>query len=110
MTALFKYYKLTLFIMALALAGCGGGGNSSPSSPAEPSQPPIDATSAFACGSGGATVTGDNSPGSYVLFESAPVSPLALSADGNQLLVTNTPANCLEIYTIESDQFRLKAT
>ena len=110
MTALFKYYKVTLFIMALALAGCGGGGNSSPSSPAEPSQPPIDATSAFACGSGGATVTGDNSPGSYVLFESAPVRPLALSADGNQLLVTNTPANCLEIYTIESDQFRLKAT
>src|SRR6056297_2325882 len=37
MTALFKYYKVTLFIMALALAGFVGDGNSSPSSPAEPS-------------------------------------------------------------------------
>ena len=107
---LFKNLNTVWFVIAVALPGCGGGGGGSSSSPEEPSIPPIEATSAFACGSGGATITDDGSPGSYVLFESAPVRPLALSADGTRLLVTNTPANCLEIYAIEADQFRLQAT
>ena len=116
---------ITLAAMATA---CGGGGGSSspggpvatspdqpdvidqPSNPEAPTDPPAARRDAFACGSGGATLNADQAPGSYVLFESAPVRPLAWSDDGSRLLVTNTPANCLEIYAMEADQFRLEAT
>jgi uncharacterized protein (TIGR03437 family) len=37
---------------------------------------------------------------SYTLFESGPVRPLALSADGTLLYAVNTPANRLEIFSI----------
>lgn len=65
---------------------------------------------AFGCGSGGASLTAGESPDSYVLFESGPVRPLAWSEDGSRLLVTNTPANCLEVYAVEEQGFRLEAT
>ena len=119
----------TVIVIAALSSACGGGGSSdantvTTSSPEPPQtveptpsptpEPPIDQptqrTNAFACGSGGASVDADQSPGSYVLFESAPVRPLAWSDDGSRLLVTNTPANCLEIYAVEADQFRLEAT
>lgn len=78
---------------------------------------------AFACGSGSES-TIDGTPGDFVdadsdsnkdlfkrvdltLFESGPVRPLALSPDGTLLFVTNTPANCLEIYSTASDQLVL---
>ena len=121
--------KLTAAVITLAVmaTACGGGGSSSsgaavvaspdqpdiidpPPAPDEPAEPPVARRDAFACGSGGATVNADQSAGSYVLFESAPVRPLAWSEDGSRLLVTNTPANCLEIYAVEADQFRLEAT
>ncbi|MEM1154523.1 MAG: hypothetical protein AAGI44_10295, partial [Pseudomonadota bacterium] len=127
---------MTVFASVLTLAvlsACGGGGGGSstapingpapPPAPVDPApEPPISSpppvssdlptsrTSAFACGSGGASVNADQAPNSYVLFESAPVRPLALSADGRRLLVTNAPANCLEIYTLEADQFILEST
>ena len=37
---------------------------------------------------------------SYVLFESGPVRPLALSPDGSQLFAANTPDNRLEIFSV----------
>lgn len=42
----------------------------------------------------------DSEAGNYVLFESGPVRPVAISPDGTRLAATNTPANCLEIYSL----------
>ncbi len=69
-----------------------------------------DLEEAFGCGSAGAKLSADTAPGSYTLFESGPVRPIALSPDGQRLAVTNTPANCVEIYGIENDQFNLQAS
>jgi uncharacterized protein (TIGR03437 family) len=44
--------------------------------------------------------TASSPSSSYTLFESGQVRPLALSADGSLLFVTNTPANRLEIFSI----------
>lgn len=116
-------------LLGLLLA-CGGGGGGSgsaaqpqpppaqpPAQPPDPNLPPDPnspatptPSGAFACGSGGATLGGDAAPGSYVLFESGPVRPLALSADGRRVLVTNTPANCLEIYAVSDAGFDLQGT
>jgi DNA-binding beta-propeller fold protein YncE len=38
---------------------------------------------------------------SYVLFESGPVRPLALSPDGTQLFAANTPDGTLEIFDVD---------
>lgn len=57
----------------------------------------------FACGTGVETQTGDTLPGSYTLFEFGQARPLAMSPNGRYLFVTNTPANCLEIYNVETD-------
>lgn len=57
----------------------------------------------FACGTTVETETGDTLPGSYTLFEFGQTRPLAISPNGRYLFVTNTPANCLEIYNIEQD-------
>jgi len=38
---------------------------------------------------------------SFVLFESGPVRPLALSADGSRLFAVNTPDSRLEIFRID---------
>jgi hypothetical protein len=37
---------------------------------------------------------------SFVTFESGHVRPVALSPDGSQLFVTNTPDNTLEIFDV----------
>ncbi|MFT6286491.1 MAG: DNA-binding beta-propeller fold protein YncE [Alcanivorax sp.] len=106
---------LCILITPLLLA-CGGGGSSStpvptpidpPVSPPEPpTNPPLEsAANAFSCGSGGASVTADEAPGSYALFESSAVRPLALSSDGSRLVVINMPANCLEIYQLNDEGF-----
>ena len=48
---------------------------------------------------------------SVVNYESGPVRPLAISADNKRLFVTNTPANCLEIYDItDRDTLTLAST
>lgn len=57
----------------------------------------------FACGTGVETETGDTLPGSYSLFEFGQTRPLAMSPNGRYLFVANTPANCLEIYNVETD-------
>lgn len=64
----------------------------------------------FQCGAGADTVTGDDAPASVTVFESGPVRPLALSADGQRLLAANVPANCLEIYAVEGDTLRLASS
>ena len=40
--------------------------------------------------------------GTYTLFESGQVRPLAMSADGNRVFVVNTPDNQLEIFDIKT--------
>ena len=57
----------------------------------------------FACGTGVESETGDTLPGSYTLFEFGQSRPLAISPNGRYLFVANTPANCLEIYNVETD-------
>jgi WD40 repeat protein len=57
----------------------------------------------FACGTSVETETGDTLPDSYTLFEFGQSRPLAISPNGRYLFVANTPANCLEIYNVESD-------
>jgi len=42
----------------------------------------------------------------FINFESGQVRPLALSPDGKLLFVANTPANCLEIYSVAGDQLK----
>ena len=64
----------------------------------------------FQCGTGTDTVSADTAPGSVTVFESGPVRPITLSADGQRLYVTNAPANCLEIYAVEGDLLRLAST
>ena len=61
----------------------------------------------FQCGTGSDSVTDDGLSNSVTLFESGPVRPIALSADGKRLFVTNRPAHCLEIYAVEGDTLRL---
>jgi DNA-binding beta-propeller fold protein YncE len=43
-------------------------------------------------------------------FESGPVRPLALSADGSQLYVANTAAGTLDILAVDDDGLRLQAS
>ncbi|MFK7976274.1 MAG: hypothetical protein AB8C02_09060 [Halioglobus sp.] len=57
----------------------------------------------FACGTGVETETGDTIPDSYTLFEFGQSRPLAMSPNGRYLFLANTPANCLEIYNVETD-------
>ena len=61
----------------------------------------------FQCGTGTDSVSADTALGSVAVFESGPVRPITLSADGQRLYVTNTPANCLEIYSLQGDSVRL---
>jgi len=112
----------SMLLLSLALTACGDGG-SSPTSP--PPLPPKELASkaliekslganlekpVFQCGSGTDTLTADAAPDSVADFESGPVRPIALSADGKRLFVTNTPAHCLEIYAVNGDSLTLAAT
>ncbi|MCX2982098.1 hypothetical protein EYC98_14650 [Halieaceae bacterium IMCC14734] len=110
-----RFLLAALFLTAITACGGSSSGsdpeNSLPPAP-EPApepepEPEPEPIASFACGSSGATLTANESPDSYVLFESGPVRPLALSEDGSRLLVTNTAANCLEIYTVEAAGFTL---
>lgn len=106
------------------LSACGGGGDSTPASnptsptastpvPA-PSAPPIEASQGtllqnpvLQCGTSVDTLTADSAVNSVTVFESGPVRPLALSADGQRLYVVNGPAGCLEIYALNGDALSL---
>ena len=106
------------------LSACGGGGGSTPASnptsptastpvPA-PSTPPIEASQGtllqnpvLQCGTSVDTLTADSAVNSVTVFESGPVRPLALSADGQRLYVVNGPAGCLEIYALNGDALSL---
>lgn len=119
---------LSSITFATLLAACGGGGGGTgvadviPTPPTPP--PPVAPTATqieaslgtvlqkpvMQCGTSVDTLTGDAAPGSTTIFESGPVRPIALSADGARLYVANAPANCLEIYAIEGDTLRLAST
>jgi DNA-binding beta-propeller fold protein YncE len=107
-----------LLLAAVTACGGGGGGGNTQDPTDPPVEPPVDpppdpdpdpgpVTGAFACGSAGASEVGTTD--NFVLFESGAVRPLALSADGTRLLFTNTPANCLEIYTVSDSGFELES-
>lgn len=68
---------------------------------------PMPENPVFACGTGAETLTEEDVPGSYTLFESGHTRPLALSPNGQLLFATNTPANCLEIYSTDNDELTL---
>jgi len=106
------------------LSACGGGGGSTPASnPTSPtastpvptpSTPPIEASQGtllqnpvLQCGTSVDTLTADSAVNSVTVFESGPVRPLALSADGQRLYVVNEPAGCLEIYALNGDALSL---
>ena len=117
--------RLSVVLLAALVGSCGGGGGggttsnptaSTPTNPTTPptSQSPIEANlgtilqqPVLQCGSSVDSLTADTAPGSVSVFESGPVRPLALSADGQRLYVANAPANCLEIYAVENDALRL---
>ena len=118
----------TAFVLVSCGGGGGGGGGGTPappsgSAPTTPTTPPL-ATQAsieasqgttlqrpvFQCGTGADAVTADAAPDSVTVFESGPVRPLALSADGQRLYVANAPADCLEIYAVEGDTLRLASS
>ena len=112
------------------VSACGGGGGGSGTTPVAPSsgtptttEPPALTAAAIEasqgsvlqkpvqqCGSGTDSLTADTAPGSVATFESGPVRPLALSADGQRLYVANAPANCLEIYAVQGDTLRLASS
>ena len=115
-----------LLVAATLLASCGGGGGSSsgavsgtpsasaPTPAPTTNVPPLEQTqgavlqrAVLQCGTSVDTLTADAAPNSVPVFESGPVRPLALSADGQRLFVANAPANCLEIYAVENDALRL---
>ena len=117
--------KPLLTLILMMIAGCGGGGDSGSTSAGNPAPtlPPVPALATnaqievslgstlqkpvFQCGTGTDSVSADATPGSVAVFESGPVRPIALSADGQRLYVTNTTANCLEIYAVVGDSLRL---
>jgi DNA-binding beta-propeller fold protein YncE len=112
-----------LIVATLLVAACGGsGGSNTPAAGqnaagSEPTQAEVEKSAGpllqkpvMQCGTGSDSVTGDAVPGSVSIFESGPVRPLALSKDGSRLYVTNAPANCLEIYSVEGDALRLVST
>ncbi len=119
--------KALLAWLMLLMTSCGGGGGggsggSTANTPDPvPPAPTTQATNAqielslgtvlqkpvFQCGTGTDSVSADTAPGSVTVFESGPVRPITLSADGQRLYVTNAPANCLEIYAVQGDTLRL---
>lgn len=122
-------HRLFVFAMAWFLASCGGGGGGgggvsdvtppppTPPVPTAPTQAAIEASlgtilqkPVMQCGTGVDALTADTAPGSTLVFETGPVRPLVLSADGQRLYVANAPANCLEIYAVEGDTLRLAST
>jgi DNA-binding beta-propeller fold protein YncE len=101
----------------------GGGTAATTATPAAPAAPAASSPAAleqslgtvlqrpiFQCGTSADTVTADAAPNSVAVFESGPVRPIALSADGQRLYVANGPAACLEIYAVEGDALRLAST
>lgn len=89
--------------LVTACGGGGGGGSSLPASPALPA-PPAPTTPPAAEAPSAAEPTRSFS------FETGPVRPLALSADGSRLYVANTVAGTLEIVAVEGATPRVLAT
>jgi len=114
-----KTNMLTVCIVCQWLLACGGGGSSATSEQIV-AKASIEAlmgaslkTPVQQCGSGlsGAEkITDAQANASVVNYESGPVRPLAISSDNKRLFVTNTPANCLEIYDIKDDTLTLAST
>ncbi len=109
--------RLASLAIAILLCGCGSDGTAPVSEGPTVTKAEIEkslgdtlAKPVFQCGTQADTLTADAAPGSVVTFESGPVRPVALSADGQRLYVTNTPTHCLEIYAVEGDALRLAST
>ncbi len=87
-------FKLSAILIAVSLVtGCGGS-----SSDSSASNPDNNAGNDSGQNNNGSINASQNN--GFVTFESGQVRPLALSADGQSLLATNTPAGNLELFTI----------
>ena len=97
-------FRSSATMLSLLLVSCGGGGGAGGSTSVGSSgtAPPVIVTPTaaspievnlgttlqrpvFQCGSTVESLTADDAPGSVTVFESGPVRPLALSADGQRL-------------------------
>jgi hypothetical protein len=83
-------------LSCLLLAACGGGSSGNGGGMQPPPPPPVNIPPTGNALPGPRPVAG---PQSIVAFESGPVRPLALSADGQRLIAVNTPDNRLEIFS-----------
>jgi DNA-binding beta-propeller fold protein YncE len=101
-------------VAGIAVASLPGGksppGKAAALDDIEQSLGPVLEKPVYQCGSGADTQTADSAPGSVAVFESGPVRPIALSADGQRLYVVNAPAYCLEIYSVSPAGLRLAST
>ena len=105
----FGFLALAIFAVVMGLQVPPGGRGAS-NAEIEQSLGTLLQRPVFQCGTGVDSVTDDGMPGTVSVFESGPVRPIALSADGQRLFVTNRPAHCLEIYAVEGDTLRLASS
>ncbi|MEE9303058.1 MAG: hypothetical protein V3U84_04645 [Thiotrichaceae bacterium] len=94
---------ISFLVSLLILVACGGGGDNGSGNGGDSGG-----------GNGGDNNT-DNTlnltrPSNFVSFESGHVRPLAMSADGKQLFVINTPANSLDIFALSDSGLSLIET
>ncbi len=82
---------LLLFAVIAACGGSGGGNSAGNTAPVPPVAPPVQGQRNFT-------------------FESGPVRPLALSADGSRLFVANTAAGTLDIVNVTGSVMLVEAS
>lgn len=87
--SIWRNIRLILCLLAVLLTSCGGGGGSD----SDPSSPSNDAAD-----TGGESNAGVSD---FAAFEAGQVRPLAFSPDGSHLYAINTPANQLEIFSVD---------
>jgi len=107
-----RFKSIVAVVIGFSLVACGGGGDDSSKAEGIIDSGMIDSTLQT---DGESTPSTDNSdstvrdsaialsPDGFVTFETAAVRPLALSADGSRLFVTNTPNSTLDIFSLSEE-------
>lgn len=92
--------KLILITSLSILSACGGSSTGKPEPVVTPAPPITPAPPSVPTPP---TVTPPKQLADFIGFESAPVRPIAHSADNNLVLVTNTSNNSLEIFSTDTE-------